>query len=568
MPSPNSTGPRAVAAALGLPVRATALAAALALPPAAAARQPAPEPAESSFTVFVRAVPIGSEQTSVTRSAEGWTITSSGRLGAPIDVLARRVQVRYDADWKPIGLTVDAVVRGRTLALDTSVSGTTATSRVTVGTETSSKTDTIATDAVLVPSPFWGPFEAVALRLKTAAAGSVLHAYAAPRAAFDIQVGASTGEKIQTADRLIAARRTPIKIMTPGPPLDADLWSDENGRLLRLTIPAQSIDVAREDIASVASRRVTISRANDEQVTIPADGFSLAGTISRPLAGAAKPLPALVLAGGSGPTDRDETAFGIPIFGQLAGSLADAGYLVLRYDKRGIGQSGGRPESATLDDYATDLRAVVKYLDGRKDVDASRLAVVGHSEGGSVAMIAAARDKHIDALVLVATIGVTGAELNMEQVQHALDRSSRTPADKQAAIELQKKIQRAVLTGSGWEGVPPALRKQADTAWFQSFLRFDPARVMPDLKQPVLIVQGLLDTQVPPADAEKLAALADARKKAPKAAVVKIAGINHLLVPATTGEVDEYGTLRNKQVSPEVATAIVAWLRATFAAAR
>ena len=242
----------------------------------------------------------------------------------------------------------------------------------------------------------------------------------------------------------------------PRAPLEAELWSDQAGRLLRLSIPAQSVEIVREDIASVAARRVTISRANDEQVTIPANGFSLAGTISKPLdAGPAK-LPAVVLVGGSGPTDRDEDVYGIPIFGQLASALADGGYLVLRYDKRGVGQSGGRAESATLNDFAEDVRAVVKFLGDRKDVDDTRIVVVGHSEGGSVAMIAASKEKRIDGLVLIGTIGETGAELNMAQVAHALDLSGKPDAEKQATLALQKKIQTAVLTGAGLGGHPAA----------------------------------------------------------------------------------------------------------------
>src|SRR5207245_7327130 len=129
----------------------------------------------------------------------------------------------------------------------------------------------------------------------------------------------------------------------------------------------------REDIASVAARRVTISRPNDEPAKILANGFSLAATVSKPTETTATALPAVVLVGGSGPTDRDETAFNIPIFGQLAGALADAGYLVLRYDKRGIGQSGGRAEAATLADFAEDLRAAVKFVAERKDVDPKQI---------------------------------------------------------------------------------------------------------------------------------------------------------------------------------------------------
>ena len=95
----------------------------------------------------------------------------------------------------------------------------------------------------------------------------------------------------------------------------------------------------------------------------PRSGFNLGATISRP-AGKAAPgkkdknvekLPAIVLVGGSGNVDRDTIAYGVPVMGQLAGQLADAGYLVVRYDKRGVGQSGGRAESATLSDYADDV---------------------------------------------------------------------------------------------------------------------------------------------------------------------------------------------------------------------
>src|SRR5687767_3626356 len=111
--------------------------------------------------------------------------------------------------------------------------------------------------------------------------------------------------------------------------------------------------------------------------------------------------PAVILVPGSGPVDRDETVAGIPIFAQLAGALAQRGFIVVRYDKRGVGQSGGRAETATLQDYSEDLIAVVKWLRRRKDVDNKRMAVAGHSEGGWVAMLAAARQKEISSLILL-----------------------------------------------------------------------------------------------------------------------------------------------------------------------
>ncbi len=520
-------------------------------------------PAGVAYTVFVHGVPVGSEQIAVRRGADGWTIVSSGRMGAPIDLVTRRVQVRYTDNWRPLELTVDATARGELISIQSVVSGTSAQTHTVRGSQSTDKTDTIPADALLLPSPFWGPFEAAAQRLRTLTAGSTIPVYTGA-IVISIEVGESTTEQIQTTERLVQARRTAIKLTTPTP-LDGEIWGDESGHLVRLTIAAQGLDVVREDIASVAARRVTISRPNDEAVKIPANGFTLAGTLSKPAEAAARPLPAVVLIGGSGAVDRDENVFNIPIFGQIAGVLADAGFTVLRYDKRGIGQSGGRAESSTLADYAEDARAAFKYMSERKDVDRHHVALLGHSEGGAVAMLAAAKEKDIAALVLVAALGETGAELNMAQVRHALNRSDKSAADKQATIELQQKIQQAVLSGKGWDDIPAALRKQADTPWFQSFLSFNPAKVMPEVRQPILIVQGMLDTQVAPENADRLEAMARARKKGGGVELAKVQGVNHLLVPATSGEFEEYRNLPDKHVSAAVTSAIVSWLQKTFA---
>lgn len=522
------------------------------------------------FLIFLRSNQIGTEDSTVTRTPEGWTISGQGRIGPPLDIVTRALEIKYDAQWKPLEMYIDATARNLATKVRTVVKGTTARNEITTIGEPAEKVDEIAADAVLLPNPFFAPFEALAARLRTAAKDSTIALYTAPQGTAVVTVIDAAPEKIQTAGRLIEVRRSNIRLQPQaGPPVDAEVWADENGRLLRVTVPAQTLDVMRDDIAAVSTRRVAASRPNDEQIRITANGFSLAGTVSKPAAtSAGLRLPAVVLVGGSGPTDRDETAFGIPIFGQISNTLADAGFLVLRYDKRGVGQSGGRPESVTLADYAEDLRAALKYLDDRKDVDEKRIAVLGHSEGGAVAMLAASKDSRAKALVLVSTIGVTGAELNMAQVTHAMARSTRPETEKQQTLDLQRRIQTAVTTGQGWENIPPQIRKQADVPWFQSFLTYDPAKPMEDVHQPMLIVQGELDTQVAPANADRLEQLAKARKRPSPVEIVKVPGVNHLLVPARTGEVDEYGSLAGATVSPAVTTPIVEWLKKTFVAAK
>jgi pimeloyl-ACP methyl ester carboxylesterase len=272
--------------------------------------------------------------------------------------------------------------------------------------------------------------------------------------------------------------------------------------------------------------------------------------------------PTVVLVGGSGPIDRDGSVAGIPIFSQLAGTLAQQGYLVLRFDKRGVGQSGGRSEAATQRDYADDLIGLVRWLERRDDVDSRRITVVGHGEGGAIAMLAASREKKIGGLVLIGTTGTTGADLFLEQQLRELERLKLTEQEKAEKIELQKKIQAAVISGEGWESIPEDVRRQADSPWFKSLLTFDPAAIMTRIKQPILIIQAGLDKQVPSHHADRLAELARARKKdAGGVDVLHVPGVNHLLVPATTGEVQEYATLTERTISPEIAAAIDGWLK-------
>jgi pimeloyl-ACP methyl ester carboxylesterase len=519
------------------------------------------------FSIFLRGMPIGTEQVALTRTADGWTIAASGRLGAPLDILARRIQVRYTPNWRPIDFTLDGTAGGRLHTVRTTVEGATAKSDGIAAGQTIQKIDPIDPNALLVlPNGFFGPYEALAARTRSAAPGTEVPMYGVPAMSFTARIGESAPEQIQTAARVIAARRTRVSLVLPAGPVDVVIWTDETGRMIRFSAPGQSLEVVREDIAAVSSRTITISRPNDERISIPSNGFSLAGTLSKPASASGK-LPAAVLVGSSGPTDRDGLAFGVPILGEIAGALADAGFLVVRYDKRGIGQSGGRAESAGLADYAEDVRAAIKVLERRKDVDVKRIAVIGHSEGGSVALMAASKDKLIAAVAVLATPGMTGAELVLAQQQRLLNRSTMSTEDKQKKVDAQKRIHEAVISGKGLELLAPEVRRAVDNAEYQSLLIADPSKIVPGVRQPLLIVQGDLDAQVEPSNADRLETLARQRKNARPVEVVKVPGVNHLLVPATTGEVDEYATLKDAHVSQAVTQAIVTWLKKTLSTA-
>jgi uncharacterized protein len=539
--------------------------------PASASAQivmPAPAPTLSeagatNFSVFLRGAPIGTEQIAVTRDAGGWMIVSAGRLGAPLDIVARRIEARYSADWKPLAFTFDGSLRGQSQVLHTRVEGSVAKSDVTTLGQTTDKVDTIDPNALLVLSTnFFGPYQALAERLKTATAGSVVPAYFVTQGSVGFRIGESAPEQIQTTARLINARRTHFTIMLSSAQVEADIWIDD-GRMIRFSVPAQGLEVVREDIGAVSTRRVTISRANDEPVKIPSNGFTLAGTLSRPSTSSAARLPAVVLVGTTGQADRDGIAAGVPILGQIAGALADAGHIVLRYDKRGVGQSGGRAEAATLADYAEDVRAAVRLLSERKDVDPKGITVIGYDEGGLIAMLAAAKEKRIAAVGLIATPGMPGTEVALAQQQRALNHMTLTAEERQAKVDAQKKIHEAAISGKGLDQLPPDVRRSVDSPEYQNLLTTNPVKLVSDMRQPLLIVQGDLDTQVEPPNADRLAQGARARKNATAVDVAKVPGVNHLLVPANTGEVSEYAALADKHVSGAVTEAIVTWLQKT-----
>ncbi len=536
-----------------------------AAPVAAQQNLPTPATGEATFNILFKGIQVGREQVTLSRGSAGWIITSSGTSGPPINLNIRRFEMKYTDDWQPLELKIEAVLRNAGIALATSFSMTTAINEVSQNGTTNSKEDQITARTVVLPNNFYASYEALAVHLAASQVDAEIPVYVAPQAEIRVKVRAITTQALAGPTGTMDIRRYDLTFNNPGTPLDGSVSIDNRSRFVRLELPSAGLTVVRDDASSVALRATISRNPTDVDVTVPANGFNLAGTLTTPPTVADRlRSPAIVLVGGSGPTDRDETVVGIPIFTQLAKTLADNGFIVLRYDKRGVGQSGGRTETATLSDYADDVVSAVRWIARRNDIDPRKIVVCGHSEGGAVALIAAGREKKIDGVVAIASPGETGADLILAQQSHLLDTLKASEADKQSKIELQKKIQAAVVSGSGWEGIPADLRKQADTPWFKSLLTFDPAEALGRAKQPLLIVQGDLDTQVAPENADKLAELARARKKAGAVEAVHIPGINHLLVPATTGEVSEYGQLKDHTVSPKVAESIVEWLKKTF----
>ena len=541
--------------------------AALASPALAAGPRQSPQQApavmpatgEATYVVFIGGREIGREQVSLARSASGWTITSTGSLGAPINLINNRFEITYAPDWQPIEMKIEARAQDRTLGLATSFATTTAINEITQNGVTNSKNDQISARTVVLPNNFYAAYEALAVRLAALQPGADLPVYVAPQGEIRLNVRAVTPATFQTPSGTINARRFTVTFQNPGGPFEAEITVDDRNRFAKLDAAGGNLSVTRQDLAGVATRQQTFRNPTDTDTRIPAAGFSLAGTLTTPAVQGQLRHPGIVIVAGSGASDRDGIVAGVPMFAQLAGQLAERGFVVLRYDRRGVGQSGGRTERVNLQDYADDAIAAVKWLARRKDVDRNRIFVAGHGEGAAMAMLAAREDR-VAGLVLMAGMGTTGSELILEQQQLMLSAANVPEAERAAKIELQKRILEAAAAAKDWEAVPADVRPLVDTPWYRSLLTFDPARVMTRIKQPLLILHGERDRQVPVHHAGRLAGMARARKKAGSVEVKQLATLNHLFVEAQTGEVSEYASLEAKTISADVAKAIADWV--------
>ena len=304
-----------------------------------------------------------------------------------------------------------------------------------------------------------------------------------------------------------------------------------------------------------------------EEITISTNGYTLAGTLLLPH-GAPRPLPAVVMITGSGQQKRDSE---VPLpglenyrpFKQIAESLAHRAVAVLRVDDRGIGGSTGRETlmTVTTAGLADDTRAQVAYLRTRKDIDPERIALVGHSEGGSIAMMVGASDSRIHAIVLMAAMGKTGKEVNLSQQEQALGEMPGLTEEKKNELRAQQReTLNAIIEGGDTSKLPPAAR----LPWFKEFLTYDPLPLMRRVRQPLLILQGELDRQVTADQAALLEGAA--REGGNKDVTVHVfPKLNHLFLPATTGSFSEYSKLTTTTIGTDVLDGLGAWLAVRLA---
>ena len=313
---------------------------------------------------------------------------------------------------------------------------------------------------------------------------------------------------------------------------------------------------------------------------------TLAGTLTLPRSG--KPSPAVLLIAGSGPIDRDETVFGHKPFLVLADHLTKQGIAVLRVDKRGVGQSTGNYDVSTTEDFAADVLAGVEYLKTRKEVDAEQIGLIGHSEGGLIAPMIAVKSNDVAFIVLMAGAGVTGEAtlyaqealisramgVTEEQISHQLDFQKqvlsviKNESDLEKAEKLLREIVAKQLANLPKEeqqtsaNVMEAQMKRCNSKWFRYYLTYDPITSLKHLKIPVLVINGELDSQVPPK--QNLPVIAKILEEAGNRnyRIIEFPKLNHLFQTCETGSILEYGKIE-ETIAPVVLDTLSSWILET-----
>lgn len=332
---------------------------------------------------------------------------------------------------------------------------------------------------------------------------------------------------------------------------------------------------------------------HEEIVEITYQDISLSGTLSFPDDGN-KPHKAIILISGSGAQDRDVDVSGFKTYQRLASFFNSEGYAVLRYDDRGVGQSTGKSVGeSTSFELAEDVRQAYLYLKSRLDIDQARIGLYGHSEGGIIAPMVAAREPDIAFIILAAGYGVPGSELSNTQreallrlsgmsetfIKASLDLYSdvfqlmgdTTTSDEQLSefvkrgtLELLPKMPEAVQTQITDPEAYANLTAQQTLAqfkspWVRHYLTYDPLPVLKEVTCPTLLLFGELDQQISPQQNKEIMTNALLASGNTNVEAIIIPQANHLFQKAVTGSPVEYATL-DKEFATEFLEVLGDWL--------
>ena len=330
----------------------------------------------------------------------------------------------------------------------------------------------------------------------------------------------------------------------------------QNGYPLPLTLKAGKLAVKRPQTP------VPPFPYKEESVSFTNAGYTFNGTLTLP-ENYTKDTPVVLMVTGSGQQNRDEELFEHKPFAVIADALARQGIASLRYDDRGWGDASVKFMNFTTDDFRQDAAAALPLLRKRFN----KVGILGHSEGGTIAMMLAAEGK-TDFIVSLAGMAISGKETLVMQNRQAM---SVIGLPKETVDTYCNSISKAldeIASGKkaseiNIDGMPEALKpitikslQQADTPYIRHFLNIDVSELLSKIKCPVLALNGTKDTQV---DCTANTIQLERGLTNCKHTIKKVDGVNHLFQHCTTGNVVEYQQIE-ETIAPEVLQTVTEWI--------
>ena len=349
-------------------------------------------------------------------------------------------------------------------------------------------------------------------------------------------------------------KRTALRLFARTATTGQTLWIDARDRsLLALQLPGGGL--ARRLGVELPSP-ATISRPaklREQPISLDLDGAHLAGLLSLP---EQTPAPGLLIVHGSGPIDRDGGVLGI--YRDLAWELGQAGIAVLRYDKRGVGESTQTHDvPRTLEVLRSDAAAMLEVLSQHPAVDPRCLFALGHSEGGYIVPALGQEKTHLAGVVLLAGSAQSLDKVMVEQLRLILNSAGAGQEEIDLALKQQAALFKLLRAGRNRKQAPLFNNNQA--AWLRSHFDHEPGPVLMAQPAPVLALFGSLDLQVPATQAE-LQALHAARAERPLQIEV-LDDLDHLFMHAKGSAGLGHYPDPDRHMAPEVVRHIMAWMR-------
>lgn len=346
-------------------------------------------------------------------------------------------------------------------------------------------------------------------------------------------------------------------------------------------------------VASLLLYGITSAQSINQREVIfksKADSITIGATISSPIK--AGKYPAIIIASGTGPQDRDGTMAGTKMFARIANFLTPKGYVVLRMDDRGVGKTTGEYRYATTADFALDVLGALQFLKTEKNVDLRHIGLLGHSEGGAVISIAASQSKDVAFLISLSGLASSGLESLFVQNENLVNTSPLKEVDKQRSNEINRLMFATAFQYANSDSLESKLHvtynywkqkddlyfkslaieydhfrfpiwsyvQQAIGPWYRYFISYDPQIFLSKVDVPILAINGSKDVFVDPINLNYWKQYSRSGLYG-KVTTILLPNVNHLLQPCETCIPAEYAKLG--EIPESTLGSIVEWLEET-----